>query len=195
MLVNRETWEPEAAEGPMTAATACRTCGTEPVRVRDSVTAVAHPSRGATRLRGLAQRIESVAPSGGVMLSVSTARLVDGLAALAEPELVRIKGADEPMSTRRLLGIGDQHHAIGRPEPNLIGRQWEMVAVESLLQRAVDGHGAVLAVVGSPGIGRFRSSCGPFFRVEPLAVLTPTAYTRALTGPVVSETPRLSRSW
>jgi hypothetical protein len=30
MLMNRETRGPEAAEGRMTAATACRTCGTEP---------------------------------------------------------------------------------------------------------------------------------------------------------------------
>src|SRR6516164_1644878 len=30
MLVNRETRGPEAAEGRMTAVTACRTCGTEP---------------------------------------------------------------------------------------------------------------------------------------------------------------------
>ena len=41
---------------------------------------------------GMAQRMESVAPPGGVMLSASTARLVDGAAALGEPELVRIKG-------------------------------------------------------------------------------------------------------
>ncbi len=31
MLVNRETRGPEAAEGRMTAATACRMCGTEPL--------------------------------------------------------------------------------------------------------------------------------------------------------------------
>jgi len=30
MLVNREPRGPEPAEGRMTAATACRTCGTEP---------------------------------------------------------------------------------------------------------------------------------------------------------------------
>jgi class 3 adenylate cyclase len=36
---------------------------------------------------GMAQRMESAAPPGGVMLSVSTARLVDGAAALSEPEL------------------------------------------------------------------------------------------------------------
>ena len=50
---------------------------------------------------GMAQRMESVAPPGGVMLSASTARLVDGAAALGEPEMVRIKGADEPVRAHR----------------------------------------------------------------------------------------------
>ena len=53
----------------------------------------------------MAQRMESVAPPGGVMLSASTARLVEGAATLGEPELVRIKGADEPVPARRLLGM------------------------------------------------------------------------------------------
>jgi class 3 adenylate cyclase len=105
---------------------------------------------------GMAQRMESVAPPGGVMLSGSTARLVDGAAELGEPEMVRIKGAEEPVAARRLLGISDQHRAVGRAESNLVGRQWEMAAVEGLLQRAVDGHGAVVALVGPPGIGKSR---------------------------------------
>ena len=41
---------------------------------------------------GMAQRMESVAPPGAVMLSASTARPVDGAAAPGEPEMVRIKG-------------------------------------------------------------------------------------------------------
>jgi class 3 adenylate cyclase len=105
---------------------------------------------------GMAQRMESVAPPGGVMLSVSTAQLVDGAAALGEPEMVRIKGSEEPVRAHRLLGMSGQHRAVGRAESNLVGRQWEMAAVEGLLQRAVDGHGAVVALVGSPGIGKSR---------------------------------------
>jgi hypothetical protein len=105
---------------------------------------------------GMAQRMESVAPPGGVMLSASTARLVDSSAALGEAELVQIKGADEPVPAHRLLGIGDRHRAVGRAESNLVGRQWEMAAAEGQLQRAVDGHGAVVALVGSPGIGKSR---------------------------------------
>ena len=106
---------------------------------------------------GMAQRMESVAPPGGVMLSASTARLVDGAAALGEPELVRIKGADEPVAARRLLGMGEQHRAVGRCRSRIwsVG-EWEMSAVEGLLDRAVDGHGAVVGVVGPPGIGKSR---------------------------------------
>src|SRR6516162_6099374 len=73
---------------------------------------------------GMAQRMESVAPPGGVMLSASTARLVGDAAALGKPELVQIKGADAPVPAYRLLGMGDGHHAVGRAESNLVGRQW-----------------------------------------------------------------------
>jgi hypothetical protein len=105
---------------------------------------------------GMAQRMESVAPPGGVMLSASTARLVEGAATLGESELVQIKGADAPVPARRLLGMGDGPRTGGRVESNLVGRQWEMSAVEGLLDRAIEGHGAVVGVVGPPGIGKSR---------------------------------------
>jgi len=105
---------------------------------------------------GMAQRMESVAPPGGVMLSASTARLVEGAATLGESELVQIKGADEPVAAYRLLSMGEQHRAVGRAESNLVGRRWELSAVEGLLGRAIDGHGAVVGLVGSPGIGKSR---------------------------------------
>ena len=81
---------------------------------------------------GMAQRMESVAPPGGVMLSPSTARLVEGAATLGDVELVEIKGAQEPVPARRLVGLADGHRAAGRPESTLVGRGWEMAAVEGL---------------------------------------------------------------
>jgi class 3 adenylate cyclase len=69
----------------------------------------------------MAQRMESVAPPGGVMLSASTARLVEGGASLGESELVRIKGAEEPVPGRRLLGMADGHRAVGRAESDTGG--------------------------------------------------------------------------
>jgi class 3 adenylate cyclase len=105
---------------------------------------------------GMAQRMESVAPPGGVMVSASTARLVEGAAALGASELVQIKGADEPVVAHRLLGMAQEHHGVKRAESNLVGRRWEMSAIESLLDRAVDRQGAVVGVVGPPGIGKSR---------------------------------------
>jgi class 3 adenylate cyclase len=105
---------------------------------------------------GLAQRMESVAPAGGVTLTESTAQLVGGTAVLGETEMVRIKGADEPVAAHRLLGMSEDRRNVGRTESNLVGRRWEMAAIESLLDRAIDGYGAVVGVVGSPGIGKSR---------------------------------------
>ena len=105
---------------------------------------------------GMAQRMEAVAPPGGVMLSASTARLVEGVATLGESQHLQIKGADNPVPARRLLRMGDRHPGVGRAESNLVGRRWELSAIEGLLDRAVGGHGAVVSVVGPPGIGKTR---------------------------------------
>src|ERR1700742_4301115 len=86
---------------------------------------------------GMAQRMESVAPPGGVMLSASTARLIEGAASLGEAELVQIKGSDVPVPAHLLLGVGDGHRAAWRAESTLVGRRWEMSAVEGLLQSAL----------------------------------------------------------
>ena len=105
---------------------------------------------------GMAQRMESVAPPGGVMLSASTARHVEGAATLGEPEMLRVKGADEPVAAQRLLGMQEQRRSVGRAESTLVGRRWEMSAVEGLLDCALNGHGGVVGVVGPPGIGKSR---------------------------------------
>ena len=105
---------------------------------------------------GFAQRIQTVAPPGGVMLSESTARLVEHLAVLAEPERVNIKGADQPVSVRRLVAISPRERVAGRAEASLVGRRWEMAAVDALLDRAIGGRGGVVNVVGPPGIGKSR---------------------------------------
>jgi class 3 adenylate cyclase/tetratricopeptide (TPR) repeat protein/RecA/RadA recombinase len=105
---------------------------------------------------GFAQRMESVAPPGGVMVSESTARLVDGMVKLAEPEWVRIKGSDEPVRARRLLGISPRDGVVGRAEASLIGRRWEMAALDALLDRVISGRGGVVNVAGPPGIGKSR---------------------------------------
>ena len=104
---------------------------------------------------GMAQRMESVAPPGGVMVSELTARLVENTAMLGESELVAIKGADDPVPARRLFGIATGRRADRAPT-RFVGRDWEMGALKGMLDRSAAGNGCVVGVVGPPGIGKSR---------------------------------------
>ena len=105
---------------------------------------------------GMAQRMESVAPPGGVMLSDSTARLVEHAAVLGEPELVSIKGSDEPVTAHGLLGVAADRESTGRSQPTLVGRDVELHTITGMLDRSVSGHGCVIGVAGPAGIGKSR---------------------------------------
>ena len=105
---------------------------------------------------GIAERMESVAPPGGVMLSDSTARLVEHAAVLGEPELVSIKGSDEPVTARRLLDVAPQRESTGPAPPTLVGRDVELHTITGMLDRSVSGHGCVIGVSGPAGIGKSR---------------------------------------
>src|SRR6516164_4820425 len=92
---------------------------------------------------GTAQRMESVAPPGAVVL--------------AEPEMVDIKGATDPVPARRLIATTTDHHR--RSDPRLVGRTWELNTIASLLDEAISGSGCVIGVLGPPGIGKSRIVC------------------------------------
>ena len=105
---------------------------------------------------GLAQRMESVAPPGGVMLSESTARLVEDATDLGEPEKVRIKGAQSPVIARRLLAMAPERGQRARQMSTLVGRDWEMSTIAAMLDQSMNGKGRIVGLVGPPGIGKSR---------------------------------------
>ena len=105
---------------------------------------------------GMAQRMESVAPPGGVMLSASTARLVEQSVVLGEPEAVHIKGSADPVYVRRLLSAGDRRARRQQWEPTLVGRHEEMHTLAEIFDRTSSGQGMVIGVAGTAGIGKSR---------------------------------------
>ena len=92
---------------------------------------------------------------GGVMLSEASARLVEGRAELGDPELVRIKGADDPVPARRLLGVAPGGRT-GRHKATLIGREREMDWLTGMFDQSIRGAGRAVCGVGPPGIGKSR---------------------------------------
>ena len=109
-------------------------------------TAVGHPV-------GMAQRMESAAPPGGVLCSASTARLVGGVAELGATESVAVKGEAAPISARRLLSVPVQELVIGRDEGPMFGRDAELPELIGLFD---SGSASPIGVVGQPGIGKSR---------------------------------------
>lgn len=93
----------------------------------------------------MAQRMESIAPPGGVMLSESTAHLVRDTTILGEPETVRVKGG-QVMLARQLLGIVSERDWAGRTQSTLVGREREVHTVSGILDRAISGRGSVVGV-------------------------------------------------
>ena len=105
---------------------------------------------------GMAQRMESVAPPGGVMLSGSTARLVEHMVALGDPEIVHIKGSDADVPAYRLISTVVDREQVQRNAPTFVGRSWEMNSISGILDEAISGVGGVVNIVGPPGIGKSR---------------------------------------
>lgn len=99
--------------------------------------------------------MESAALPGAVLLSESTAHLVESTVTLADPEWVRVRGSDTPVRARRLVSVGCDG-LVGRADASLVGRGWEMAALDGLLDRAAGGRGGVVNVVGPAGIGKSR---------------------------------------
>ena len=103
---------------------------------------------------GLAQRMESVAPPGGVMLSESTARLVEDATDLGEPEKVRIKGAQSPVIARRLLAMAPEGGQRARRVSTLVGRDWEMSTIAAMLEQSMTARAALSGWWGRPESAR-----------------------------------------
>src|SRR5262249_40045315 len=85
-----------------------------------------------------------------------TAQLVEHTVMLGEPQWVHIKGVDAPVRARRLMAIRARDGLVGRAEASLVGRGWEMAALDAMADRAIGGRGGVVNVVGPPGIGKGR---------------------------------------
>ena len=56
------------------------------------------------------------------------------------------------------MAINPRNGQIGRAEAGLVGRRWEMAALDAIVDRAIGGRGGVVNVVGPPGIGKSRAA-------------------------------------
>ena len=109
---------------------------------------------------GLAQRIEQLAAPGRVYLSQFTQHLVEGFFSLIDLGASSLAGAETPIGIFELENPSTARTRLEvartRGLSRFVGRADEMQALESAFERAREGHGQVVGVVGDPGLGKSR---------------------------------------
>ena len=108
----------------------------------------------------LAARMEQLATPGSILLTAATLHLVEGLVRVTAMGPVPVKGLDTPVDVFELVGASAlrgrlQARMAGGLTP-FVGRGPELATLRQTLERAMAGHGQVVAVVGEAGVGKSR---------------------------------------
>jgi hypothetical protein len=107
----------------------------------------------------LAARMEQIADPGAIVITPDTVALAEGYIEVKSLGPVPVKGLAEPLEVFELAGSGAARTrlevATRRGLTRFVGRDAELEQLRAL-DRAGQGHGQVVAVVGEPGVGKSR---------------------------------------
>ena len=101
-----------------------------------------------------AQRLESAAPLGQVLVSETTRRLAMHQFEFERRDPVTLKGKSEPVITYRVVRELDT--TVEPDATPFVGRAAELARLGAALADAKAGRGHVLSIVGEPGVGKSR---------------------------------------
>jgi class 3 adenylate cyclase/tetratricopeptide (TPR) repeat protein len=108
----------------------------------------------------LAARLQAIAPTGAIVASANTARLIAGYFELKPMGPVRVKGVSEAVSVYEIVGRGALRTRLqasaARGLTRFVGRRAELDLMERALESAKSGHGRIVAASGEAGLGKSR---------------------------------------
>ena len=108
----------------------------------------------------LAARLQTQAEPGEILVSETTARLVEGYIRLESLEPVEVKGKTEPIPIYKVLGtLPRRSPIVSRSERTLsqfVGRERELATLEELFTQVETGNGQVVGIVAEAGQGKSR---------------------------------------
>ena len=142
----------------------------------------------------VAARVQAIAETDTVLITAATHRLVAGLFVVDDGGTHALKGVPKPVTVHRVRGASGVRGRLAAAAAHgltpYVGRDAERRVLRDRWQRARDGRGHVVLVVGEPGIGKsrlleqFRQELGgtphtwietagsPFFQNTPLYPIT-----------------------
>src|SRR5262249_43453562 len=108
----------------------------------------------------LAARMEQSATPGSILIAPDTLRLVEGYVQVKALGPIPVKGLDEPVGVYEVIEAGQSRTrlqaAAARGFTRFVGRETEIETLRQTLERAGEGHGQIVALVGEPGVGKSR---------------------------------------
>jgi class 3 adenylate cyclase/tetratricopeptide (TPR) repeat protein len=108
----------------------------------------------------LASRLESIAEPGSVLVSENTYRLIKAYFKLKAFGPVTLKGKEEPQNVYLLIDSTSVktrfEEAVSKGLVRFVGRKNSMATLRGIWNRATDGFGQVLGIMGEPGVGKSR---------------------------------------
>ena len=108
----------------------------------------------------LASRMQTAAPVGSIAVSENTRRLCEGYFILNPLGATKVKGVSEPVNVYEVTGLGPLRtrlqRSAGRGLTKFVGREREMEAMRAAADRAISGHGQIVAAMAEAGTGKSR---------------------------------------
>src|SRR5262249_37158726 len=108
----------------------------------------------------LAARMEQIAEPGKAYLTEHTAKLIEGMLALQDVGRMTVKGVKQPVGVYELRGGGRLRTKLevsrARGFSRFVGRDGELAVLQSALDKALEGRGQIVGIVGPAGVGKSR---------------------------------------
>src|SRR5499427_3872586 len=105
----------------------------------------------------IAARLQALAEPSAVLITAQVQRQVAGLFVVEERGCHQLKGVPEPVTLFRLIrASGGGRRAGQRRLTPLVGREEEMATLMRRWERARQGDGQLVLIVGEPGLGKSR---------------------------------------
>jgi class 3 adenylate cyclase len=105
----------------------------------------------------VAARVQALAEPGAVLITAQVQRQVAGLFVVEERGSHALKGVPEPIALFRLVrASGGGRRSGARQLTPLVGRDDEMTMLMRRWERARQGDGQLVMIVGEPGLGKSR---------------------------------------
>jgi tetratricopeptide (TPR) repeat protein len=108
----------------------------------------------------LAARLEEACPPGSVLVSAATQRLAEGAFAFRPLPPLHVKGKEAPVTAFEVLRRRQRRARVELAAEAgltpLVGRDRELGQLLQAFERAREGHGEVVGIVGEAGVGKSR---------------------------------------